>query len=240
MRRFPFPVVLLALLLLPVVAAGQAVSIASKAVYAPYTFADFEASGPDNWSYDWEFSDGVDHRTLDDVGRKVLVIAPPGNYTARLTAVGPSGNEKIPFAIKKAVKAFTIGDAPEPVDPDNPDDKKPVGPAPIPDAGFRVLIVYESGDMTKYPIEQQIILTGADVREFLDKNCIKEGNTPAYRIYDPDVDLTNDSPVWQKAMARPRKELPWLIVSHGKTGFEGPLPKTPTAFLELAKKYLPK
>lgn len=234
-----FLCVTLALLLLPLVAAGQAVSIAGKSSYPAYTFADFEATGPDNWAYDWEFPDNVQFRVLDEIGHKVIVVAPPGTYTARLTAVGPSGNDKVPFAIKKASKAFTIGDAPDPqpVDPDNPDDKKP---APIPDAGFRVLIVYESSDMTKLPLEQQIILAGADVRDFLDKNCISEGKQAAYRIYDPDVDLTNDLPVWKTAMARPRKEIPWVIISNGKTGFEGPLPKTPTAFLELAKKYLPK
>lgn len=123
MRSRTFPV-LLALLLLPVVAVGQAVSITSKAVYAPYTFADFEASGPDNWAYDWEFPEGVDFRLLDDVGRKAIVIAPPGTYIARLTAVGPSGNDKVPFAIKKAVKSFVIGDAPEPGPDPQPDDGK--------------------------------------------------------------------------------------------------------------------
>ena len=137
------------------------------------------------------------------------------------------------------------GPAPEPEPepgpgptPDPTPDPTPA-PAPIPDEGLRVLIVYESGEMTKYPIETQIILAGADVREFLKKNCVSEGNAPGFRIYDPDIDLSNDKPVWQKAMARPRSQLPWLIVSNGKTGYEGPLPPGPTAFLELVKKYLP-
>ena len=94
--------------------------------------------------------------------------------------------------------------------------------------------------MTKYSLEQQISLSGADVRDFLNQNCVKENGTPGYRMYDPDVDLTNDSPVWKKAMSRARTEIPWVIISNGNTGFEGPLPKTPTAFLELCKKYLPK
>lgn len=229
---------LLALLLLPLVAAGQAVSIGGKSEFLPYKFADFEASGPDNWAYEWEFPSGVDYRVLDDIGHKVTAIAPPGTYTASLIAVGPSGNEKVPFLIKKAFKTFTIGEAPEPnpVDPDD-DSKKP---APIPEPGFRVLIVYESGDMTKYSAETNAILAGADVRDFLEKNCVDEKGTAGCRILDQDTDMKNAPPIWQKAMARPRKELPWVIVSNGKTGFEGPLPKTTSAFIDLCTKYLPK
>ena len=237
-RRYTFPA-LLVLLLFSTAAVGQAVSIAGKVSYPPYTFADFEATGPDNWAYDWEFPDGVQFRVLDDIGHKVIVVAPPGSYTARLTAVGPSGNDKVPFAIKKASKTFTIGDAPDD-DDDDTDDNKPVNPPPIAEDGFRVLIVYESGDMTKYKWEQQAILSGQDVRDFLKASCVNENGTPGFRIYDPDVDVKNDLPVWQKAMARPRKEIPWLVISNGKTGFEGPLPKTVTEFLELSKKYLPK
>lgn len=230
---------LLVLLSLPLAAVGQAVSIAGKSEFAPYTFADFEATGPDNWAYDWEFSGGeVSFRVLDDVGHKVIVVAPPGVYAARLTAVGPSGNEKVPFSIKKAVKTFTIGEAdPDDIKPDDGDDKKP---APIPEAGFRVLIVYESKDAATLPREQQVILSGADVREFLEKNCVDENGTAGCRILDQNTDMKNAPPLWQKAMARPRKEVPWVIISNGKTGFEGPLPKTQSAFIDLCTKYLPK
>lgn len=115
----------------------------------------------------------------------------------------------------------------------------PPSPAPIPDPGFRVLIVYESGDLPTYPIETQIILTGQDVRDFLKANCINEGQTAGFRIYDDDVNLGSELEVWKQAMTRERKSLPWVVISNGTTGFEGPLPKTPTEFLELCKKYVP-
>jgi len=230
---------LLALLLLPLAAVGQAVSIAGKSEFAPYTFADFEATGPDNWAYDWEFSGGeVSFRVLDDVGHKVIVVAPPGVYAARLTAVGPSGNEKVPFSIKKAVKTFTIGEAdPDDIKPDDGDDKKP---APIPEAGFRVLIVYEADDQTKYPPGIGEILAGEDVRKFLEKNCVDENGVAGVRILDQHTEMKNAPQLWQKAMARPRTELPWVVISNGKTGYEGPLPKTASAFVDLCTKYLPK
>ena len=144
--------------------------------------------------------------------------------------------------IYKATHRIKIGGDPDPdPDPDPPDpEPDPDDPAPIPVAGFRVLIVYESAEMTKYPIETQVIIAGADVREFLDKHCVDEDGTPGYRIYDADINTANDLEVWQNAMQRDRSELPWVIVSNGKTGFEGPLPDTPTEFLELCKKYLPK
>lgn len=102
-----------------------------------------------------------------------------------------------------------------------------------------MLIVYESSEMTSYPIETQVILAGADVRDFLKKNCVAESGQAGFRIYDADVDVTDDLPVWRAAMGRPRTILPWVIVSNGKEGFEGPLPATPSAFIDLCKKYLP-
>lgn len=145
--------------------------------------------------------------------------------------------------------AVTVNDKqPKPDDPlpppdpdDDPDDDDPQPtPPPISEPGFRVLIVYESGEMTKYPIETGTILAGGDVRKFLGANCVPGSNgVPEYRIYDADMDTAHDSPLWQKAMKRPRSQTPWVIISNGKTGFEGPLPKTPSEFLELCKKYLP-
>ena len=115
----------------------------------------------------------------------------------------------------------------------------PLSPAPIPDPGFRVLIVYESADMTKYPVATQAILAGAEVREFLKKNCVAEDGQPGFRIYDSDVNTSGDLAVWRTAMTRPRTELPWVVISNGKSGFEGPLPKTAAEFIDLCKKYLP-
>ena len=115
----------------------------------------------------------------------------------------------------------------------------PLSPAPIPDPGFRVLVVYESAEMTNYPVSTQAILAGAEVREFLKANCVAEDGQPGFRIYDADVNTAGDLAVWRTAMTRPRTELPWVVISNGKSGFEGPLPKTAAEFIDLCKKYLP-
>jgi hypothetical protein len=226
-------------ILFALAAVGQEVSIAGKTEFAPYRFAEFEAVAPDKWACTWEFPEELQTRELDAKSRKMIAVGPPGKYTVRLFVAGLTGDENNPLVFKRTSKTFTIGDAPEPKPDDEDDDSQK--PAPIPDAGFRVLIVYESGETTTYPTETMKILTGREVREFLDKNCVDEGKGhPAWRIFDADMDLENEYPVWKKAMARDRKELPWVIISNGKTGFEGPLPKTSAAFIELCKKYLPK
>ena len=130
------------------------------------------------------------------------------------------------------------GPVPPPPGP-GPQPPGPQPPAPISEPGFRVLIVYESEDKQKYSYETQAILYGVAVRTFLDSKCVKDDGKPAYRMYDKDVNVSGDLEVWKKAMARERKSTPWVIISNGTTGFEGPLPSTPTEFLELCKKYLP-
>lgn len=133
-----------------------------------------------------------------------------------------------------------VGKQPEP-DPPGPDPgptPDPDNPAPIPEAGFRVLVIYESEFKEQIPILQKAIITGAEVRNYLDKACAKEPDGgAAYRIYDQHVDASADYPVWKTAMERRHESIPWVLISNGKTGYEGPLPESPSKFIELCKKY---
>lgn len=135
--------------------------------------------------------------------------------------------------------ATVVGGGPNPEPGPGPGPGPQPGPAPIPEAGFRVLIVYESADMPAYPIETQIILSGQDVRDFLSAHCVMEGGHPGWRMYDQNMNVASDLEVWRKAMDRPRTSVPWVVISNGQSGFEGPLPKGPTEFLDLCKRYLP-
>jgi hypothetical protein len=128
-----------------------------------------------------------------------------------------------------------VGKGPDPgPDPEPDPDVKP----PIPEPGFRVLMLYETEMKEKLPVLQKAVLFGVEVRNYLDKTCVSESDGgKAYRIYDKDQDASGDYPVWKTAMERRPESIPWLIVSNGKTGYEGPLPESPTAFLELCKKY---
>jgi len=109
-------------------------------------------------------------------------------------------------------------------------------PPPISQPGLHVLIVYESGDVNA---SVATITRSMMIREYLDAKCPTEadGKMKAYRIWDANVDAKNDLAVWQDAFKRPRKSIPWIVVSNGKTGFEGPLPTTVAATMDLLKKF---
>lgn len=131
---------------------------------------------------------------------------------------------------------------PIPPEPKPPDPKPPEPaptPAPIPVAGLRVLIVYESADVGKLSAGQRAIIFGKSVRDALDAKCVigPDGKTREWRIFDKDVDATADSKLWADAMKRNRTAYPWLIISNGTTGWEGPLPATAGEFMNLVERY---
>ncbi len=77
------------------------------------------------------------------------------------------------------------------------------------------------------------------VRDYLNAKCVlgADNKTREWRMWDKDVDATAESQLWQDALKRPRKSTPWIIVSNGKTGYEGPLPEGWVDTLALLKKY---
>ncbi len=133
-----------------------------------------------------------------------------------------------------------VGNGPNPPNPPTPPDPPlpPPSPAPIPVAGFRVLIVEEQEDRSKLTAGQREFLFGAKSRDWLDANCIKENGQPGYRIYDKNAPVGADAKLWQDAMARPRTGLPSILISNGTTGFEGPMPATLQEIETLVQKYL--
>lgn len=129
---------------------------------------------------------------------------------------------------------------PHPPDPGpNPPPNPPTPTPPITEPGFRVLIVYESADLSKLPPSQQNVLYGATVRDYLTSHCKvgPDGKTIEWRIWDKDVATDKESKLWQEVMKRPRTALPWIVISNGVTGYEGPLPVNVEDTLALLKKY---
>jgi hypothetical protein len=126
-----------------------------------------------------------------------------------------------------------VGKGPDPgPDPEPDPDVKP----PIPEPGFRVLIIID--DDQNLPQLQQAIVSGAEVDEYLNKTCVTEPSGQAgWRVYDKDAEIESDLDVWKKAIQRRPESTPWVIVSNGKTGTEEPLPESPSKFIELCKKY---
>ena len=124
-------------------------------------------------------------------------------------------------------------DTPDPVDPDPPPDVDP----PIDGPGLRVLLVYESSEINQLTKQQQDIFYSPTVREFLSANCIKVDGQPDWRILDKDTKYTDTQSRFAKALARPRTSTPWIVISNGKTGYEGPLPATVNDTIELVERY---
>jgi hypothetical protein len=56
-------------------------------------------------------------------------------------------------------------------------------------------------------------------------------------MVDQHAPVAISNPIWEKAMARPRTTVPWLIISNGVTGYEGPLPANKAAMMELLGKH---
>jgi hypothetical protein len=121
------------------------------------------------------------------------------------------------------------GPTPDPTPTPTPD-----GEAPIPEPGFRVLIVYESADLANLPRW----LGDADLAGYLDAKCVKGPKGVAeWRMLDQHISVAADMVLWAKALGRKRDSLPWLIVSNGKAGYEGPLPKTKPETMAILAKY---
>lgn len=135
------------------------------------------------------------------------------------------------------VKVTVTGVVPPPPAPPGPTPPPP-GPtppppdaAPIPVAGLHVLIVFDKNNPTSLTAAQHNAIYGEKVDTYL------RAKAKDYRIYDKDVPLANVPKVWKDAMARPRKSLPWIIVSNGTTGEELPLPSGTEELMLLLKRY---
>lgn len=211
----------------------------------------------------WDVSneDSVD---AEEVGQRFLFTAPPGTYKIKLRSIMvKDGKTKV----ETARATVTIGDAPPNPIPPGPTPPNPTPPtpepssAPIPLPGFRVLIIYESGDT--YPASTESILSGKKIRDYLKAKCVDEaGGMKGFWILDKDVDVSGLPKHWQDAWIRSLSKIaawkppstplnangkpkgtaatnaiPWLLVSNGTTGYEGPLPSSVDETLALLKKF---
>jgi hypothetical protein len=186
-----------------------------------------------------------------DTGNWIIIAVNPSNATLRR-----HGGSTIDYKIAAYGAKATAGKAvptdpvyitiqvdmplpPTPPTPPTPP-SPPTPPAPIPDAGLRVLVVYDTTKVTAMPAEQQSILFSKELRDFLNAKCPlgPDGKTHEWRIWDASVDATNDpSAALKAAFSRPRASVPWIVASNGKHGFEGPLPATVADTLALLNKY---
>lgn len=140
-----------------------------------------------------------------------------------------------------ATKRITVGPVvptPNPPPGPGPGPGPSPGPSPIPLTGLRVLILEETADRAKLAPAQAAILTSTEIRAWLNSRCAKgESGSPEFRVLDVDADVSLQAKHWQDALKRPRTTLPWILISDGKQGHEGPLPGTIAETLSLLQKY---
>jgi hypothetical protein len=159
-------------------------------------------------------------------------ISKPGKWWIDVTAIDFA---KQVYG-KKSITLELGTPGPKPPKPPGPTP----GPAPIEGEGLRVLFVVESAEASKLPKGQQDILYGAASREILNRHCVKgdDGKTPDWRILDADSKYDDTNNRWAKALNRPRQSMPWVIISNGNSGYEGPLPDSVEEFALLLDAYL--
>jgi hypothetical protein len=107
----------------------------------------------------------------------------------------------------------------------------PDAPPPIAGPGFKVLIVLEKTLQHELTSQQTVIVFGEATRQYVKS---KDGELA---VLDKDNDAGSLPKAWQDAMKRPRKSLPWVLISNGVTGYEGPLPGHEEEWKLLLKKY---
>lgn len=173
-----------------------------------------------------KFIDGAGKtETREYKGKHVYTIEAAGVGAVELLVIPPGITDE-KDVIRRAIEVDN-GAGPRP--PPSPDPPTPEpSPAPIPLAGLRVLIVFEEMQKHLLPAGQKAIISGAPMRDYLDSRCAlgSDGKTREYRIWDKDILLGGAPKHWRDAMQRTRGQVPWIVVSNGKNGFEGPLPAT--------------
>lgn len=190
--------------------------------------------------YDWTVPESV--KAFPEDNTLTVTSAPKGTFVVRVRCTTIDFEKK---KINKELGEVEINyggviPGPQPPTPPNPDPPTPQPKnAPIAIDGFSVLMVTETRDGTELPKGQFNVAFGGKVRDYLKANCVREGpnNWPAYRIYDQNISMEGETKAWQDAMKRERKSVPWIVVSDGKTGYEGPLPASEEEAINLFKKY---
>lgn len=171
---------------------------------------------------------------LKDDRSTVVSAYAPGRYVlTAYTALGdvPSDPETTTIVI--------AGPTPVPPSPDPPGPNPPT--PPLPGNGLRVLILEEAEDRDQLPRSQLEAIDSAmngALRDWLDSVCAKNGNAAEWRIIDKDEKLDFEADIWKQARAAAQPTAyPWVLISNGSAGFQGPLPADEASLKALIARY---
>lgn len=188
------------------------------------------------------------------MGKQLCIWGKPGTYRISLTGIPwktiTVGDQTFdvkggtPFQLEATIK-ITGKVEPEP-DPPGPDPEPEPDPTnvPFPAPGLTVMIIYESQETGRLPVQQRLILQSQELTEWYRKNCYQDGEHIFVRQWDDDYtdsQLQNAPETLVTAFRETKKladgELPYLGISDGKRGFHGPLPNSVDEMLELLKEF---
>lgn len=181
-------------------------------------------------------------REMTDDKSVSIKLLPYENGTYFLVAVATDGDKSaIGYCVITVAGPVPVPPTPIPPGPGpNPIPPGPSpAPAPIPTAGFRVLMIYDALHPEALTPGQQAAIFGEDSHNYLNSKCVigPDGKSPERRIWSTGLDASGESKLWQDAYKRPRASVPWIIISDGKTGFEGPIPADVADTMSLLKKF---
>lgn len=173
--------------------------------------------------------------------RFVFQSQKPGVYVLGFFTVGEDGGVATVITVLKPVPPTP---PPAPAPPPAPEPSPKVDPAPPADVpiaadGLHVLVVYDAKTLSTLSEEQKAAIYGTDVRDYLRAHCplTATNGQRGWQMWPDNADASGAPKLWRDAYARPRKSLPWIIVSNGRAGYEGPLPATAADTLSLLKKF---
>lgn len=198
---------------------------------------------PDADLYFWSYPSGI--TALDKNDSLEIKQAPKGLLTVsvKMYSVNLDKDGKFKgFITKLHSLTFTVGDVPPGPGPGpdpKPDPKPdPVIPPPLPIPA--VLFIEETNDRAKISTGQYDSMFSKEMNDFISANVTKEDGIPALRLLDKDQATGSMAKHWRDAAAKRPSNFttPWMIVSNGVTGWEGPVPNTMTETKALLTKYL--
>jgi hypothetical protein len=177
---------------------------------------------------------------------RILVFAPAeGRYRVRaITAKVKDGKAALSAPTYCTVVVGNPPPTPTPPGPvpPGPTPPGPTPPGPAPVVGKKaVLILYETAEPNKLKGDQlSMVAPYKELSDYLNAKCDPDSaGRKAWRIWDPHTVVTSETQFWRDAMAKFKdKPVPYLVVSNGKEGFEGPLPETKAELMTVLKKYL--
>ncbi len=125
---------------------------------------------------------------------------------------------------------------PEPVEPDvDPDVEPPVDPKTT--GPLKIVIFEETVDRGSLPETQTDALLSTIWREYAREHCSKTNGHPDFRVIDKDTNLSKAEDWVQAAGKKERNGLPWLCVTNGTTGYNGPFPEDLERLMQILKEY---